>query len=151
MAAPRRILHVATRYLLAGSERNLVHTMEWERDAGFEVELATSNASEVGELGDRFRVHRIDALCRELSPRRDIAASRQLQELMDRGAYDVVHTHQSKAGILGRLAASGRARKVVHTVHMASFGSGYNPLASVAFRLAEKRRLAQDRCHRVRR
>ena len=68
MVATRRILHVATRYLRAGSERNLVHTMEWEREAGFEVELATSNTSDVGELQDRFRVHRIDALCRELEP-----------------------------------------------------------------------------------
>ena len=45
------------------------------------------------------------ALVREVNPRQDALALLQLTRLMRRGRFDVVHTHSSKAGVLGRLAA----------------------------------------------
>lgn len=138
MTRRRTILHVATRYLRAGSERNLLHTMSWEQEAGFDVELATSCDSNVQDLDGRFRTHLIEGLQRAPHPTRDLAALRGLRRLIAERAYDIVHTHQSKAGILGRAAAHGRTNRVVHTVHMASFGQGYPRLAAAGYRLAER-------------
>ena len=105
----RKILHIATRYLRAGAERNLPHLMEWEQAAGFEVEFATSPGSSLDELSQGFRIHEVQELQRALHPLRDLAAIRALRRIVSQGRYDIVHTHQSKAGILGRVAASGLA------------------------------------------
>jgi glycosyltransferase involved in cell wall biosynthesis len=52
-----------------------------------------------------------------------------------------VHTHTSKAGVLGRLAASGRA-KVVHTPHGHIFHGYFSPLKTKIF-IAIERRMAK--------
>ena len=75
---------------------------------------------------------------REVSPLKDQRALRQLRSLISRERYDVVHTHQSKAGVLGRLAARGRSRRMVHTIHMASFGPSYGRIGSATFKQAER-------------
>jgi glycosyltransferase involved in cell wall biosynthesis len=74
-----------------------------------------------------------------VNPTQDLLALGELRSLIRRGRYDMVHTHLSKAGIVGRLAARGLARRIVHTVHIASFGPGYHPIASAVFHLAERR------------
>jgi glycosyltransferase involved in cell wall biosynthesis len=133
----RRVLHVATRFLNGGSERNIAHSIMWERAAGFDVQLAVGSESMLSQLPEWLVVHRVASL--KPQPQvRDVPAYRQLRQIISSGDYDVVHTHQSKAGILGRLAARGHARGIVHTVHMSSFGPGYNRLASVAYTTAER-------------
>jgi glycosyltransferase involved in cell wall biosynthesis len=62
----------------------------------------------------------------------------ELRRLISGGAFDVVHTHESKAGVLGRVAARGRVPAIVHTIHMASFGDGYSAPASAVFRRLER-------------
>ena len=133
----RKILHIATRYLRAGSERNLTHLMEWEQAAGFEVEFATSPDSNLEDLSRGFRIHEVQELQRTVHPLNDLAALRALRRILLKGRYDIVHTHQSKAGILGRVAARGLVPAAVHTVHMASYGPGYHLIASTGYRLAE--------------
>ena len=61
-----------------------------------------------------------------------------MQALVRAHGFDVVHTHQSKAGVLGRVAARRRVPLVVHTVHMASFGPGYGRVPSAAFLALER-------------
>lgn len=132
------MLHIATRYFRAGSERNLVHFVDWEVAAGYDVELALGRESQPVGFPDGVRVHRVESLVRDVNPTRDLLALGELRSFIRGGRYDMVHTHLSKAGIVGRLAARGLARRIVHTVHMASFGPGYHPIASAAFRLAER-------------
>jgi glycosyltransferase involved in cell wall biosynthesis len=57
-------------------------------------------------------------LVREISPLKDVRALLALYRHIRRGRYAVVHTHSSKAGVLGRWAAwLARTPVIVHTVH----------------------------------
>ncbi len=133
-----RILHVVTRFLSARSERNLTRWMEWERSAGNEVHLAVGRDSDPTGVPDGIEVHEIPALVRSIQPAFDFRARRQVQQLLGHRAFDVCHTHQSKAGVVGREAARGRVPVILHTVHMAPFGPGYSPVDSAAFSAAER-------------
>ncbi len=63
-----------------------------------------------------------DQLVRPISPCRDLKALRQLIEIMRDHEFDIVHTHSSKAGVLGRIAAKLAGVPVVmHTVHGFAF------------------------------
>jgi glycosyltransferase involved in cell wall biosynthesis len=77
-------------------------------------------------------------LVRELSPQADRRALGELQALIRAHQFDVVQTHQSKAGALGRIAARGLAPAIVHTVHMASFGPAYGRLQNSLFLALER-------------
>ena len=134
-----RILHVATRFRRGGAERNMAHVIAWEQRAGFEVHLATGPDVEDALIPPDVQKHRIDTLIRRLDPFGDAQALIALRQLTRAGEFEIVHTHLSKAGILGRLAGRGITRKVAHTVHMSSFGPGYPAPLSFAFRAAERR------------
>ena len=61
-------------------------------------------------------------LRQEMNPVRDVLAFVQLVRVLRRRRPDVVHTHSSKAGVIGRAAARvARVPVVVHTVHGWSF------------------------------
>jgi glycosyltransferase involved in cell wall biosynthesis len=61
-------------------------------------------------------------LVRRIAPSHDVRALLRLFAHFRRERPDVVHTHSSKAGILGRMAAkAARVPVVVHTVHGWSF------------------------------
>jgi glycosyltransferase involved in cell wall biosynthesis len=64
----------------------------------------------------------IPTLFRSIDPTRDVRAYRALRRLFRTTRPDIVHTHSSKAGFLGRLAARReRVPAVIHTVHGWSF------------------------------
>ncbi len=78
-------------------------------------------------------------LIRSVEPRSDLRAYRHLVGLMRDGSFDVVHTHESKAGLLGRLAArQTHVPLVYHSASMASFGPGYGRTASQVFAAIER-------------
>lgn len=135
---PLRILHILTRYLGGGSERDIEAVVAYELARGHEVHIALGADSEHWQLPPGVEVHRVGALRRELRPWLDGLALAELRRLCTAHRFDVVHTHQSKAGILGRIAARSAAPVIVHTVHMASFGPGYARAASFAYSQAER-------------
>ena len=133
-----KVLHVATRHRLGGAERNLNHTVGWQLARGYDVHVAIGSDGFFPSLPDGTRVHLLEDLVRDVAPREDYAAFRQLQRLVRAERYDIVHTHQSKAGIVGRAAASGATPLILHTLHMASFGPAYGRTASEVFLKAER-------------
>ena len=70
------------------------------------------------------RVHLVPELERSISPIRDAQAYLALRNFFRKEHPDIVHTHSSKTGILGRLAAyAAKVPTIVHTVHGYAFSS----------------------------
>lgn len=83
--------------------------------SGREFPDAKRYVEEIGAVG--FEVIDID-IPRTVSPAGDLRAFGSLLDLLRRRRFDVVHTHNAKAGILGRLAAAIMGVPMVfHTVH----------------------------------
>jgi len=120
-----RILHMITRLILGGAQENTVLTVQGQHaDPRDRVALVTGpTRGPEGSLMDRARRQGLDVrvvpeLCRDLDPALDAIAFWKLYRTCRVWKPDVVHTHSSKAGILGRLAARlARVPIVVHTVH----------------------------------
>ena len=114
-----RILQLITRGELGGAQRYVAELARRQRALGFEVELATGTLGWLSDQRDCFdRIHHLPDLIREISPARDSAALASLVRFLRRRRYDVVHTHCSKAGFLGRIAAAAVGVTVVaHTSH----------------------------------
>ncbi len=154
-----RILHISTRLILGGSQENTILSCEGQADLGHTVGLAFGPIyGPEGSLLERVQAHGgIEAietryLERELKPRTDWRCYGELRRLIREWQPDIVHTHSSKAGIIGRAAAwkeGGKAGRVgvVHTIH----GLAYHPYQSkrknAVYIAAE--RFAAKRCHTI--
>ena len=87
-------------------------------------------------------------LVREVSPRRDLRCRKELERLIRDWRPDVVHTHSSKAGILGRSAAwNAEVPAVVHTIHGLPFHPYQSGFRNRIYIHAE--RWAARRCHAI--
>lgn len=125
-----KIVHVITRLILGGAQENtLLTVMGLHHRYRDDVTLITGPAE--GPEGDLFaeaqrlglNVEVVPRLVRPIRPFTDLAAYRDLRRAIRRLRPDVVHTHSSKAGILGRAAAwRERVPVVVHTIHGLPFG-----------------------------
>lgn len=95
--------------------------------------------------GRGYRVEVVDAMRRSILPGSDWRAYRQLLRRFEEIRPDVVHTHSSKAGILGRYAArAARVPLVVHTIHGLAFTASTRPAVNAFYKVAERR--AARRC-----
>ena len=115
--------HVITRLIAGGAQENTILSCQALRDR-FEILLITGppDGREGSLIEDARRrgieVRVIEDLVRPVSPARDASAFRRLRSIFESSRPDIVHTHSSKAGILGRAAAwSSKVPVVVHTNH----------------------------------
>jgi glycosyltransferase involved in cell wall biosynthesis len=135
-----RILHVATRYLRGGSERRLRDIVLAIPEAQHHVVIGPDSDVDLAEREvAAARITVLPTLVRDPAPRQDLAALRTLRRLIEREAYDLVVSHQSKAGVLARAAVKKSAVPVVHSLSMANFGPGYSWMQSALFRRIETR------------
>ena len=151
---PLKICHVITRLIVGGAQENTLLSCEGQHQAGHDVTLITGpTEGPEGSLMDRargfgYRVEVVDAMRRNILPRKDWATYRHLRQRFSEIRPDVVHTHSSKAGIIGRLAAwDEKVPHVVHTIHGLSFTASNRALINAAYVRLEK--LAATRCHTI--
>jgi glycosyltransferase involved in cell wall biosynthesis len=143
-----RILRLLTRLNLGGPARQALASDPILVERGHEVRLL-AGTPEPGE-GDLFAefeargldVVRVRGLRRGVSPGRDVVAAWQIRREIAAFRPDVVHTHASKAGALGRRGATGSGGPArVHTFH-GHVLEGYFPAPLAARLVALERRLA---------
>ena len=81
----------------------------------------------------------VPALVRRIAPLHDVRAVFEIARLLRRIRPDVVHTHSSKGGVVGRLAAwLARVPVIVHTVHGWSFRDGQSMPVRRAYMILER-------------
>jgi len=153
-ASRLKIVHIITRMILGGAQENTLLSCVGLMGLGHDVLLITGpTAGPEGELlGEARRrgvpVEEAPDLVRPVRPLRDLVAYRALRRRIRELAPDVVHTHSSKAGVLGRAAArAAGVPAVIHTVHGLPFHPFMNPVVARTYALAE--RWAARRCDRL--
>jgi glycosyltransferase involved in cell wall biosynthesis len=139
-----RVLHAITRLTLGGSSENTIASCVALDAAGYECLLAASfRESDASSLADArrrgCRLVDLPALGREVAPVADLTALAQILRLIRREQPAIVHTHTSKAGFIGRLAAViARVPAVIHQPHGHVFYGYYSARRTAVFTALER-------------
>ncbi|HQX51682.1 MAG TPA: glycosyltransferase family 4 protein [Planctomycetaceae bacterium] len=141
-----RIAHLITRLIIGGAQENTLFNVDDQHHLfGDEVCLITGpGLGPEGSLEQKARDRGLDLrvlpeLHRSLNPLQDWKSLAAIRRAFADFSPELVHTHSSKGGILGRLAAHQLRLPAVHTIHGASFHYGQNPVAQFAYKFAERR------------
>lgn len=138
MSPPFTVVHLITQLEWGGAQENTLDTCAGLDPNRFEVVLLHGPGGKLDGRAARahHRSRTVESLVRPISPRLDLRAlgelTRQIRGELERhtargGArsHFIVHTHSSKAGILGRWAAwRAGARNIVHGIHGFGFHEG---------------------------
>lgn len=157
-----KCVHIITRFDKGGSSENTFLTAVGLNKTGYEVvlikglshesqmerpeaEATAKNLLEAGKSG--VRIITLAHLVRKIRPLHDLLAFSDLVKILKQEKPRIVHTHTSKAGILGRLAARiAGVPVIIHTPHghvfYGYFGKGktafYILLEKLAARITDK-------------
>lgn len=140
-----KVLHPITRLIIGGAQENTMLTAELLQQAGWRVDIVSGpQTGSEGSLIEIVQERGIPlvlepTLVREVNPVKDLLATWRLARLMRQGQYTIVHTHSSKAGIVGRWAAKlAGVPVIVHTVHGWGHHERQHPLIRAYYIWLEK-------------
>jgi len=132
-------LHLVTRLSLGGPSKNTIDSVVALDRAGWRTLLVAGSVGAEVPVVDEARARGcrtvlLPALTRAVSPARDLFALWRVFRLIRRERVVLVHTHTSKAGFVGRLAAwLARVPVIVHTPHGHIFYGYYGPALTAVF------------------
>ncbi len=134
-----KVLHIITKLELGGAQQNTLYTVENINKEKFDVYLITGCGGILDEKAKFIskkkdvKLFFVKNLVREINPIKDFIALVELIILLSKIKPDVVHTHSSKAGILGRWSAffvglickiiNKKIIKIIHTFHGFAFSA----------------------------
>lgn len=140
-----KVVHVITRLDPGGSSENTLLTLRGLDKNRYVLtliygETETPPQEDLRQLkAAGVQVVRVKELVRAVHPWKDLIALIKLVRFFRRNAPDLVHTHSSKAGLLGRLAARlAGVRRLVHTPHGHVFYGYFNPITNWVFLRLER-------------
>jgi len=152
-SSAQKILHIITRLDMGGSAQNTLLTCS-ELSCKYDMVLACGLAKESNMTAaekqavarridmareNGVRIEIIPSLVRRISLLNDLRALWSLVRLLLKEKPDIVHTHTSKAGLLGRLSAKlTKTEFIVHTPHGHVFYGHFGRLRSRLFIWIEK-------------
>jgi glycosyltransferase involved in cell wall biosynthesis len=140
-----KVLHIITRLDKGGSADNTLISVLGLNKEVFKVDLISGRTNfpspKLTQLKEQnlIQYKEIGQLVRAIHPFKDISALSKLYKNIKKGRYDIVHTHSSKAGLLGRLAARRAGVKhIIHTPHGHIFYGYYGRCLSFMFIILER-------------
>ena len=140
-----KVLHIITRLDRGGSAEAFLDLVSDLKRLGHDISVATGPVLEPQADIDAFskatgiQVNYIPFLKRNVDPVRDILAFLGILKLIRSINPEVIHTHTSKAGFIGRIAGRiAMIKVIVHTPHGHIFYGYYGGLASRIFIFLER-------------
>lgn len=140
-----RVAHIITRLCKGGAQENTFHTVRLTNSERFEAHLIAGHpegaegSMEAAIEAAGVSIRRVPSLVRHASPFSDLRCLHDLVKLFRAERYDIVHTHTSKAGFLGRLAAKITGIPVVvHTPHGNIFHGYFKRMPTTAYVVLER-------------
>ncbi|MEK6543585.1 MAG: glycosyltransferase family 4 protein [Elusimicrobiota bacterium] len=137
------VLHLITKLEFGGAQQNTLYTVGHLDPARFDVILASGPGgmldAQALQLPKHVKVFWLKHLRREIHPLQDALAIAEIHALIRRTDPDIVHTHSSKAGILGRMAAwAAGVPVIIHSFHGFGFHDYQKPLVRTSYAAIEK-------------
>ncbi|MCX7956990.1 MAG: glycosyltransferase [Endomicrobia bacterium] len=133
-----KVVHIITKLELGGAQRNTIYTVENLDKQKFEVYLLCGEGGILDKevpriINQGVKTYFVKNLVREINPVKDIMCFFELLKILIKINPHIVHTHSSKAGIVGRwscfiLKIFGICSKVkiIHTFHGFAFSNFHN-------------------------
>lgn len=119
----KRILHIHVLPVISGSGIDTFLIMKGLKHK-YSMEMACAPGGPLNDLVMKYdmTVRPIKNFVSEVAPVKDLHALWQVYRLLQRTKYDLIHTHNSKGGFIGRLAAYLVGNPpVIHEVHGYAF------------------------------
>ena len=137
-----KLLQVITKLELGGAQLSTLDLVRSLDKDIYEIYLITSNSgiliSEALSIS-KIKLYLLSSLKREINILYDLKSLFELYRFIKKQKIDVVHTHSSKAGVLGRWAARLAGVKIIiHTVHGWGFHEYQNKIKKMLFIFLEK-------------
>jgi glycosyltransferase involved in cell wall biosynthesis len=140
-----KILNIITLFSIGGATETVVSMAEGLIKKGYDVHIATGpHIASEGSMYETAKEKNISVftfknLKRDINLIRDFKIIIELSNFIRKGKYDIVHTHSSKAGVVGRIAARlAGTPAIIHTVHGLPFHRYQPELKKRLFILIEK-------------
>ena len=134
------MLHVITRFA-GGAGGNTLMSAAGMDPNRYESWITAASGGPLWEPAEAGGIEtvRLPRLHEWISPHEDALVLAQLVRLIRRERFSIVHTHCSKGGLLGRLAASlAGTPAVVHTFHLFAAHDGLSPWRRAAYRSLDR-------------
>lgn len=139
-----KVLRILNRFNLGGPVYNASYLTS-DLSSDFETMLI-GGPHEDGEADALYIAHQlglepvvIEEMRRSVNPIQDLRALQRIREIIKEFKPDIVHTHASKAGALGRIAARlERVPVVVHTYHGHVFHSYFGSIKTSIYKIIER-------------
>lgn len=140
-----KVLRIINRFNIGGPTYNAAYLTKYLPDeyetlliGGDKEESEDSSQHILDDLGLNPRI--IPEMQRAIKFGNDYAAYKKIKQIISEFKPDIVHTHASKAGTLGRMAAfSSKVPAVVHTFHGHVFHSYFNKAKTTIFKRIERK------------
>lgn len=140
-----KILRILNRFNVGGPTYNAVYLSKY-MPSEYET-LLVGGMNDPSEANSEYMAQHlgiepiiIPEMRREINPRADYLAYKKIKQLIEEFKPDIVHTHASKAGALGRRAAYNmKVPVIVHTFHGHVFDAYFGSLKATVFKNIERR------------